>query len=55
MLKLPEVLRDQICGYLKNVIVPASVGADLTQISSALGNLEKIPDAPVKAEEVQNG
>lgn len=40
MLKLPEPLRDQIAGYLKGVVVPAAVGADLLKIVDALSALE---------------
>lgn len=55
MLKLTEELRNQITNYLSNLVVPAKVGADITQIVNALNGLEKIkqPQEEISKDEVK--
>lgn len=52
MLKLPEELKNQIVNYLKGIQVPATIGADIIQITKALDSLETIKE-DLKEEETK--
>lgn len=44
MYKLPKQTRDSIVTYLSNLVVPTSVGYNLTVIVETLSKLEEIPE-----------
>jgi hypothetical protein len=44
MLKLSKQNRDEIVAYLRNVIVPSTVGANLIAVADILSKLEEIPE-----------